>query len=210
MLVAGKVVDGMTNLQAKNFTTAEHNFRECLNKAPKSLVPRVNLSVALIKQQRIDEAIAILKEILSQNSPNKIQRAIIYNNIAWCYLLKATSNNLYLEQADDYSSKAIAINNKIAALLGTRSCISMEMGQTKEGIKNLKKGAKLNQPINEINNSVICFLYLAYGYYQQMNWSNAVKYWQKIQDCEDLKIGDYAILYEHVLKKTDCFQKLSS
>ena len=207
-LITGQQVDGMDNLQAKNFPAAEQNFRECLDRAPKSIFSHINLSVALCKQQRIDEAIAVLLEGLT-HSPKKGELTLIYNNLAWYYLLKATSDRQYLERADDYSSQAIAINKSNLVILGTRGCVLVETGRLESGIETLKKITKLNQPISEPTNSVISFLYLAYGYYRQMDWSNSLKYWRKIQENEDLtNFGEYPMIYEYILNQTNGFQKL--
>ncbi len=148
-------------------------------------------------------------KIVEAKNAKDIPLALVYNNLAWSYLLKSTTEPNALEKADKYSTQALAINDKIPNLLGTRSCILVEIGELKQAIKILEKIIKINQPVNEKTNSVIGFLYLVYAYYLQEDCQKSAQYWQKIKNHQDLKIKDYNILFQHILKQTDNLKNLS-
>lgn len=206
ILISGKVLDGLEYLEEKKLAEAELVFRDCVEKSPLISLPKINLAVALIRQQKIDEAIKILEQLIENNQVKGIQLALVYNNIAWSYLIKSTKEKEALIKADEYCQKGLKVNQQIPHLQGTRSCILIEMNQLEEGIKILKPMAKLNQPINEMTNSVIAFLYLAYGYYRQENWLQASKYWQKIKQNQDLNSTEYSLLLQYILHQTNNFE----
>lgn len=208
ILLSGKILDGLENLEAKKLEEAELIFRECISKEPSLFLPKINLSAALIRQQKIDEAMEILTQITTKQEAKGVKLALIYNNLAWCYLIKSTSEPRYLEQADDYSNQALSVNNQIPNLQGTRSCILIEKGELTEGIKILQPMVKINQPINEMTNSVLGFLYLAYGYYRQEDWNKSSQYWEKIKDNSELQSTEYQLLLRHVLAQTNNFENL--
>jgi tetratricopeptide (TPR) repeat protein len=208
ILLAGKILDGLENLEAKKLEEAEQIFRECISKEPSLLLPKINLSAALIRQQKIDEAIEILTQITTEKEATGVKLALIYNNLAWCYLIKSISDPRALEQADDYSNQALSVNNKIPNLQGTRSCILIEKGELTEGIKILQPMVKINQPVNEMTNSVIGFLYVAYGYYRQEDWNKSSQYWEKIKDNPELQATEYHRLLTHILEQTNNFENL--
>lgn len=209
ILMAGKVFEGLEKLEEKEFHQAANIFRECIYESPQLAIPKINLSVALLKQHQFEEAIALLEESLEllENDPRKI---IVLNNLAWSYLhlsVKDNANPSHLSQAREYADAATKINKDNPTVVGTRSCILIEQGELEEGIKLLKGKIKINQPIDEMTNSAIGFLYLAYGYYLQADFATSRKYWQKVQNNKDLMTGDYPPLVDHVLSKTNHFVK---
>ena len=211
ILMAGKVFEGLEKIEEKEFQQAERIFRECIRESPQLAIPKINLAVALLKQQQFAEAIAPLEESLEllENDPRK---AIVLNNLAWSYLhLSVRDNNepTYLSKARTYADVAIKLNKQHSTILGTNGCILIEQGELAEGIKCLNKIVKINQPVDEMINSAIGFLYLAYAYYLQADFETSQKYWQKVQNNKDLMTGDYPPLVDHVLSRTNHFAKHS-
>lgn len=204
ILLSGKIMEGMEYLEDNKFPEAELTFRECIEQNPQFLIPKINLSATLIRQQKIDEAITLLSNLISESEDNP-GKLLIFNNLAWSYLLKSLNQPDLLNLADDYSTQALKISNQSPAVVGTRSCILIEMGKLEEGIKLLKPYINLNHPVNETTNSGIGFLYLAYAYYLQGNKKECQKYWQKIQNNQDLQSSEYQLLFNHVVNKTNSF-----
>jgi cobalt/nickel transport system permease protein len=209
ILMAGKLFEGLEKLEEKEFQQAANIFRECVHESPQLAIPKINLSVALIKQQQFVEAIAILEQALEllENDPRKI---IALNNLAWSYLhlsIKDNASPSQLSQAREYADTANNINKNHPTIIGTRSCILIEQGELAAGTKLLKGIIKINQSVDEMTNSAIGFLYLAYAYYLQADFATSKKYWQKIQTNKELMRGDYPPLFDHVLSKTNHFAK---
>ncbi|MEH2067221.1 MAG: site-2 protease family protein [Nostoc sp.] len=204
ILLSGKMIEGMEYLEKKEFQKAELIFRECIANHLTSLIPKINLSVALIHQQKIDEAITLLSKLFTESNKNPMQ-LFIFNNLAWSYLIKGLNQREFLDLADDYSAKAIKISNQHLYIVGTRACVLIEIGKIDEGINLLKNRISLNKAINEATNPAIGFLYLAYAYYLKDNRKEYQKYWQKINNNEDLKSSEYKLLFDYVLDKTNFF-----
>jgi tetratricopeptide (TPR) repeat protein len=204
ILLSGKILEGLESIEERKFLEAELIFRECLANHSTYLIPKINLSVALIRQQKFDEASALLLELIPQLERNPI-RLFIFNNLAWIYLIKGLHQPELLNLADEYSSTAISINSQATQVIGTRACVLIEIGKLDAGIKLLKGRINLNRAVNETTNSAIGFLYLAYAYYLQGNDKESQKYWQKITNNEDLKHSEYSMLLNHVLQKTNNF-----
>jgi tetratricopeptide (TPR) repeat protein len=212
ILLSGEILEGMEYLEEKNFSKAESIFRQCSLKYPEMLLPKMNLSASLIRQNKIDECIELLSKILTEletnSKPGKDPRYfLLLNNLAWGCLIKSIKDQepSFLNLADQYSEQAIKLNNKAPAIIGTRASILIEIGQFEAGIKLLKNQVNLNQPINEMTNNAIGFLYLAYSYYLNGNFKQAQKYWQKVQDHDDLKGSEYKVLSDHILERTNTF-----
>lgn len=179
-------------------------FRECIASNSTYLFPKVNLSVALIRQQKLDEAIALLTSLITELEKSPLQ-LFIFNNLAWIYFLKGFNQSELLNLANEYSEKAIKISNQSAYVIGTRACVLIEIGEVDEGIKLLRGRINPNQAVNETTNSAIGFLYLAYAYYLKIDENQSQKYWQKIINNEDLKSSEYKLVLDHVLEKTNQF-----
>ncbi|MFN6470021.1 MAG: site-2 protease family protein [Nostoc sp. SerVER01] len=202
ILLSGKIIEGMEYLEENDFQKAELIFRECLVNNSTSLIPKINLSVALIRQQKIDEAIILLSKLITESDKNPMQ-LFIFNNLAWSYLIKGLNQREFLNLADNYSAQAIKISNQHIYVVGTRACVLIELGKLDEGINLLKGHISLNQAINEATNPALGFLYLAYAYYLKGNRQQSQKYWQKINNNEDLKSSEHRLVFDHILEKTN-------
>lgn len=204
ILLSGKIIEGMEYLEEKEFHKAELIFRECIANNYTYLVPKINLSVALINQQKFDEAITLLSKVITETNKNPMQ-LFIFNNLAWSYLLKGLNQREFLNLADDYSAQAIKISNQHIYVVGTRACVLIELGKLDEGINLLKSHINLNRAINEATNPALAFLYLAYAYHLKGNRQQSQKYWQKINNNENLKSSEYRLLFGHIFEKTNYF-----
>jgi tetratricopeptide (TPR) repeat protein len=61
----------------------------------------------------------------------------LYNNIAWTNVVYFRED--LLEEADDYSNKALSSSPKFSVFLGTRGAVLIRKGEVREGIELLKK-----------------------------------------------------------------------
>jgi tetratricopeptide (TPR) repeat protein len=202
ILSMGKIMEALELYEAKQYRETEKAFRECVHIYPATLIPKINLSAALIKQLKLDEATTLL-ELQKDCHEDDPYVSLLYNNLAWAYLLKKDEDSLRL--ADHYSARAIELSPKQPNILCTRGCVLIEHGEFKDGIKLIRKLANLRQPFDDRINSPAAFIGLAYGYYQRGNQKKALQYVNKLEASFIHLDLDYQVLFELVVEKTDNF-----
>jgi len=149
--------------ESKEYDRAIKIYEEYLSYDNKELAVIMNLSIMYIKKGNYDKALSLLKdnENLLNIKKNKNYRALYYNNLAWIYLIKQE-----IENADEYSKKAIELNSKENIFQGTRGAVLIENGKIVEGINILKKLVDFNFPNGKTLSAAI---FLNYGYYLNRN-----------------------------------------
>ena len=191
-------------LKYKQFHEAEIGFKKRIEKHPELPVPQINLSVVYLKQLRFEEAIALLENLLVNNAEDKYS-FLIYNNLAYAYLLRNEQNDL--QKADEYSEKAFNANKKVPSILNTRGCILIEKGKIDEGIALLENTVNIKRKVDIKTDDPVSFIALAYGYYLKDEIEDALKYIKKFEYYyEDLDADDQMYL-DHVISKTDNFNR---
>ena len=205
ILSTGKIMEAFELYEAKKYREAEQAHRECADIYPTILMPKVNISATLIKQLKLNEAIALLESQIGSYKKDPYEN-FLYENLAWAYFLKKGEEALRM--ANYYSAKAIELSPKQPNIRCTRGCILVEKGAVSEGIKLLRKIAKLSQPFNEWFNCPSAFIGLAHGYYRKGSQKKALQYVNKLEASYLQLDLDYQALFEHVVEKTDNFGRL--
>jgi tetratricopeptide (TPR) repeat protein len=200
ILSAGKIMEGYEYYEAKNYPESEIIFQECSTLFPKAILPIINLSAALIKQLKLEQAQFFLEKQTPKFENDPFQ-FLIWNNLAWTMLLKY--NKASLEKADFYSKKAFEFNSKNRYVQGTRGCVLIEKGEVKEGIQILKKIVSLKRPIDDKFNTAVGFIYLAFGLYLDEKIDEALRYIQKVIYSQQLIDADYQKILKRVLQRTE-------
>lgn len=206
ILSAGKIMDAYEQYEAKNYLEAECLFKECMIAYPETILPKINVAAALIKQGKVRDCIELLeRQVQSYHSDQLL--FFLCNNLAWAYLISYTEDGL--RKADEYSSQAYLLNSKHRNVLGTRACVLIEQGKVADGLILLKKVVNLRAPVDDKLNDPVGFIYLAYGYYLQENHSEVGRCIEKLEKYSQTLDPDYIIAYQHVIKKTNQFERSS-
>jgi tetratricopeptide (TPR) repeat protein len=200
ILSAGKIMEGYEYYEAKKYPESEIIFKECSTLFPKAILPKINLSAALIKQLKLEQAQLFLEKQTPKFDNDPFQ-FLIYNNLTWTLLLNY--DNESLEKADLYSKKAFKLNSKNRYVQGTRGCVLIERGEVEKGIQILKKIVMLNRPIDDKLNTLVGFIYLAYGLYLNEKIDIALCYIQKIIAYQTPIDADYQKILNLVLQRTN-------
>jgi tetratricopeptide (TPR) repeat protein len=204
ILAAGKILEAHELYETKKFHEAELGFRECIERYPAPLLPKLNLSAALIKQLKFDETITFL-ESLRDTYDHDPYAFFLYNNLAWAHFLQCDEDAL--RKADGYSYRAFELNPKHRHIIGTRGCVLIERGAVDEGIALLMKNVHLRKLLDEKTNNPVNFMYLAYGYYLKGDMKRALQYINKLETSGVSLDQDYHLLFEHIIKKTGNFTR---
>ncbi len=204
ILSVGKIMEAYDLYEAKKYSEAEIEFRECVELYPVPLLPKVNISAVLIKQLKLDETVALL-ESLQDEYVHDPYVFLLYNNLAWAYLLQG--NEEALQKADRYSYKAFQLNPKHPNVIGTRGCVCIETGEVEAGMRLLMSIVNLRKPLDEKTNNPVGFIYLAYAYYLKNDRERNLQYINKLKTSEITLDQDYRLLLEHIVQKTENFTK---
>jgi tetratricopeptide (TPR) repeat protein len=206
ILSAGKIMDGYEQYEQKNYPEAERLFRECIIAYPKTVLPRINVAAALIKQGKVRECIEVLEEAVLPNQKEPLL-FFLYNNLAWAHLISYTEKDL--QKADEYSSQAYLLNSKHRNVLGTRACVLIEQGAIEDGLLLLKKVVNFKAPIDNKLNDPVGFMYLAYGYYLMENHRRVRHCIEKLEKYSQTLEPDFMIAYRHIIQRTNQFARSS-
>jgi tetratricopeptide (TPR) repeat protein len=206
ILSAGKIMDGYEQYEGKNYPEAERLFRECMVAYPDTILPKINVAAALIKQGKVKDCIELLEEDIQSYRKDQLL-FFLYNNLAWAYLISYTKADLC--KADQYSSQAYLLNSKHRNVLGTRACVLIEQGNVADGLILLMKVVNFAAPVDDKLNDPVGFIYLAYGYYLQNNHSKVRRCIEKLEKYSQALDPDFRIAYQHVAKNTNLFEQSS-
>jgi tetratricopeptide (TPR) repeat protein len=177
LLMDMKAVQAYSLFEDKKYGDAEVRFSEICHLYPSSLIPRVNLSAVLIRQCKIDEAIECLEPLLEECDKDQYA-SIMYNNIAWAYLLKGDKDSQ--QKADIYSAHALKIDPDNRIVRDSRGCILIELGAIDEGVNILEENAHLRKPIKVKPDNHVEVAYLAYASYIRQDLATAHMCLQKV------------------------------
>lgn len=202
ILSAGKIHEGHELYQSQKYSEAETIFRECTELYPKVAMAKVNLVATLLKQSKPKEAQAIAEAAVKDYLKHP-QLFILYNNLAYAYFLQLDQEVLH--KGEHYSLKALELNSKHPAILGTRGCILIEQGKIGDGLALLKQCANLKHAVDERTNPLGSFTYMAYGHYLNGNVDLAFQYLNKVEAYDKPLDRDYQTLFDHVIEKTTNF-----
>lgn len=144
-------------LEEKNYEQARNVFREFHQRNPNDIHLILLLTVAEIKQGHYSDVIQRLEKLL-ETTPEKDLRmyvAVVYNNLAWCYLLLND-----IDQSYRWATLAID-KSKGMQLISTYGAVLIEKGHVETGMQWLFKCMDL-KIANSTTLSASSFLMLAY------------------------------------------------
>jgi len=206
ILSAGKIMEAYEQYEAKNYPEAERLFRECMIVYRETILPKINVAAALIKQGKVQDCIELLERQVDSYQKDPLL-FFLYNNLAWAYLISYSVNSL--QMADKYSSQAYLLNSRHRNVLGTRACVLIEQGNIDDGIILLKKVVNFGAPVDDKLNDPVGFIYLAYAYYLQENHDEARRCIEKLGKYSQALDPDFMIAYKHIVQKTNLFGRSS-
>lgn len=206
ILSAGSVSDAFELYEKKDYAGAEKIYVDAVLKYPLAELVRINLSVCYIKQMKIDEALSLYDQYDFERVDRNI-RPLIYNNLAWLYLLK--HDEISIEAAGKFAEKAFQLNPAARSINNTYACCLIELKEVQKGIDILKKEVKLSDKIDDIFNPAIGFIYIAYGYYLVNDMNTAREYVNKIEPVRMLLSQEDTYLLQQIEDRANNLMKCS-
>ncbi len=186
----------------KDYEKAAGLLNQCIQKHPGQINAKINLSVALIKLMRLQDAKELLIASIEEKHDDEYD-VPIYNNLAWVLLLE--NNAKTLVEADLYSKRAFEMNPDLPPIRGTRGCVLILQGTVDEGISLLLKNVYSRRPIDSKGNHPIWFCFIAYAYYLKGEKDKVRQYLEPIRDYQKWD-PDEKFLYEIVESKAEHFK----
>jgi len=173
ILSAGRVMEAHELFEKGQYEASAEAYEGILKDYPRLTLARNNLAVACIKLLAFDRAMDILAAELGAEKDRRYD-LLIHNNLAWVNLLLGTEDSL--AKADEHSRTAFKLSPDVRNIRGTRGSVLIALGKYDEGIKLLKKLAKLRKPVEKSTNNACAFLFLSYAYFMQGDRGKANQY----------------------------------
>lgn len=204
LIAAGLSNNGYFYFQNRDYINAESCFRKAIEYFPKHPMAIINLSATFCRTGQIDEAIKILEDLKDSSDDNKYD-TLIYNNLAWAYILKLDNKSLC--KAEKYSSVAYKKAKNFQPVIGTRGVALILDNQLTEGLNLLKKTVKIRNKIDPQVNPPTSYLFISYAYWIQGKKDLALKFINKLNAFKGPLDEDYMILKKFVDIRTINFKK---
>jgi len=155
------------------------------------------MSVILLKQNKPDEAMPLLKKLEEKVQTKEFKgiKGVIYNNIAWGYLLKNDIPTAY-----HYSSQAIKALSKNKTVGGTYGCILIERGDIDIGMQWLLLNVDMKHPND---GTLVASMYLMLAYHLKNDLAKRDKHQKFVRENESKLDRDSLLLWERCLKKIE-------
>ena len=186
----------------KDYEQAASLLKQCIEKFPDQINAKISLSATLIKLMRLQDAKGLLIALVKEKLDDEYN-VLIYNNLAWIFLLE--NNKKALVEADRFSKKAFDLNPDLPSIRGTRACVLILRGTVDEGINLLLKNVDPKEPIDSKRNHPIWYCFIAYAYYLKGEKGKARQYLEPREDYQSWDL-DERYLYEVVKSKADHFK----
>jgi len=187
--------------EKREYEKAADVYRKCIEQYPALTIPRINLSAALIRSLKFEEAKKILGFLIAEKHDEQYD-FLVCNNLAWLLLLQ--NDRASLVEADKYSRMAYDLNPDVPYVCNTRGCVLIETGQIDEGVKLLKKNVYLNKPIDEEKNNPVGIFFMGYAYYLKGEKDKAKNYLTHLEGYDKLDKDDKYI-FDLIRKRTKNF-----
>jgi hypothetical protein len=197
ILSAGPNMEAFELLENRQYTAAAAIYQSLIKEYPSTEPTYINYSVCLMKNLQFEKAKEILQNRLQQKNDDRYD-ALIYNNLAWIYLLEMDEKAL--PEADRLSNEATEISSH-PNFRNTRGSVLIELGDLNAGIDILEQSTNLNKPVHPETNNPTNFMYLAFGYYQKGEIEKSNQYWQHLNPYLSKLEPDDAYLYEKLMQK---------
>ncbi|PWJ44537.1 tetratricopeptide repeat protein [Sediminitomix flava] len=198
-----KLLDAAEFAEEGKYDQALSIYLEYLERFPNENLLKYGISHFYLKLGELDKSLELLlelEELLKTDKKVKRAEAILYNALAWTYLLKNE-----LEKAEEYSKKAILIAPKSDAIRGTRAAVLVELERI-EGKHILQDLIDLKY-VNDA--MLINATYLAYAFYLQEKPEKMNKYLEYVGEHQQHFHLDGRMLYERILERIGEKEKLT-
>ncbi|RNI26902.1 tetratricopeptide repeat protein [Rufibacter latericius] len=132
--LTGKFMDAYDLFEAKEYAQAIKIYQYCLTRNPRLVLPIMNIGLAYLKLGNYQQSTHYLETLIPmmEETENVGYRPIVYNGLAWNYLLVEN-----LAEADRFSELAYSILPTSEHIRGTRGSALIASGRYDEGIKLL-------------------------------------------------------------------------
>ncbi len=190
-----ELLDAFDLFESKKYIEAIAVYENFQLKTEGSKNVNINLSMAYLKLGNYERAIELMEELLPliDEKPFKRLKNLIYNNLAWVYLLLNR-----IEEADKYSRLAYQVNPKYENVRGTRASVLIEKGKFAEGKNLLINDVDFNFPNSQTLGAAI---YLSLAFHELEDHKKAEKYLQFVEDNLNILDIDEKTLYCRVKEK---------
>ena len=200
-LAAGDVWNGYEKIIKNDYPGAEEIFLDITKNYPESRVAKINLGVAYIKQAKIAETGLLLQQIDNDQTPEHY-RALVWNNLAWTYLIEGSKESIRL--ASEHSDKSLSVLSGMPLFKSVKGAVLLELGDIKEGMSFLEN-INVRALTPHKKDRVTHFAYLAYGYWMQNN-TRKVKYLSRqVDEHYEIADADHKMIIDRLRKKSNDF-----
>ena len=187
-----ELLDAFDYFETKEYDKAIEIYERYLKYDEIQTIIKINLSVMYLKKGEYSKALDILLETVDSidNKQNKKYKALVYNNIAWIYLITGE-----IEKADSYSEKAFNLVPKEKSFQGTRGSVLIEKGEIDNGVSMLADLVDFKF-IN--SQTMTAAMYLGFGYFLKKNTKKQNKYLNFVENNIDKLDNDDKQLLENI------------
>lgn len=191
---ANELLDAFELFESRKYEESIKVYETFKKKNKGSKVVNLNLSLAYMKVGNFKKAIELMEELLPLIEDNSFKsfKAIIYNVIAWEYLLVNRFN-----EADRYSELAYKIAPKDLNIIGTRASVLIEKGKFKEGKNLLINDIDFNFPNCQ---TLSASIYVGLALHNLNEHKEAKRYMNFVENNLNLLDIDEFTLYERTKK----------
>ncbi len=151
---------GMSYYKLGHLEMAINQFQRILDHQPDAAQPRIVLAAILLRQKRVDDAIAALRRVLEKDGKN----ALAHSTLGSAYLSKGQ-----LDQAMEEFDRAIDLNPTLAEAYLKKGLSNLSAGDLEQAEGNMVKALAIAPEIPDIR------LVLARYYLQQKNYPEAIR-----------------------------------
>ena len=179
----------------REYDKASNLYQALHEKIPEELTALSMMATILIKQCQPDEALPLLTTLEGRIESKELKKhkGIIYNNIAWTYLLK---NNI--ETAYDYASRAIKAMPKNKVVGGTYGSVLIEGGKIDIGMQ----WVATNVDTKHLNDTTLAAsIYMMLGFHLKKDFAARDKHLHYVQKHENMLEKDSSLIWKRNLEK---------
>lgn len=190
-----ELLDAYDLFEAKKYEEAIEIYELFQSKSEGSKKANLNLSIAYMKLGKFQKALELMEELLPliEEEPFNRYKNLIYNGLAWEYLLLNR-----LDEADLFSKLAYEAEPNNEHIRGTRASVLIEKGNLEEGKNLILNDVDFNFPNNQ---TISAAIYLGLLFSKQGDCKKAMKYIRFVDNNIELLDVDERILYDRVVEK---------
>lgn len=190
--LTGKFMDAYDLFEAKEYAQAIEIYQYCLDRNPKLVLPIMNTGLAHLKMGDHQQSTYYLESLIPmmEETENIGYKPIVYNGLAWNYLLIEN-----LAEADRFSELAYSILPNSEHIRGTRGSALIASGRYDEGIKLLVNEVDFKYPNS---NTLAAATFLAQAYYGLRNEPEMSKYLSFVESNIEKLETDEKLLFERI------------